>query len=272
MMEYKEQMLIGCEDNMHDWLLKHTWITWYIRDGNGNLRLVWDGNSQTISTQTEATWSGYHISPEHDPKTYDKYGRQVKESDRKNRLEDSEKFQLVLDECPYGVEIVEKPDYDNDARSGSTERDMPYLQCKTWSAFFRIEEDLPVSQPLLPNKEKLFRRYNILDYKDDCCGTILLDKSWFELEGEEGLTRDLNVPLEFIALSDAKKFGEGEYDAWANYIPMTRKESSWDLYYVMLIETKSDISRRVGLGKVFKEAFENSCRQEGKKWKEIILG
>jgi hypothetical protein len=32
-----------------------------------------------------------------------------------------------------------------------------------------------------------------------------------------------------------------------------------------------DISQRVGLGKVFKEAFENSCRHP-KQWKEFILG
>ncbi len=38
--EYKSQMLAGIEENSHDWLMNHTWITWYIRDDNGNLRLV----------------------------------------------------------------------------------------------------------------------------------------------------------------------------------------------------------------------------------------
>jgi Heterokaryon incompatibility protein (HET) len=273
-MEYKEHMLDGCEDNLHDWLMNRTWITWYIRDGNGNLRLVWDGESRTISAQAEATWKGYHLPPDYDEKVHDKFGRYVQECERKTRVVESSKFELILDECPFGVEIVGKPEFDTDARSSSTERDMPYLQFKTWSAFFRIEEDLlfqaESEQRLQQENEKIFRRYSILDYKDDWCGTILLDKFWVELEGRVP-TRDLNVPLEFIALSDAKQFGEGEYDAWANYIPMTRKESSWDLYYVMLIETKSDISQRVGLGKVFKEAFENSCRHP-KQWKEFILG
>lgn len=277
-MEYKEQMLAGCEDNLHDWLVNHTWITWYIRDGYGNLRLVWNGDSKTASHQAEPTWKGYSFPPNFDRTIHDKYGRFVTDNDeeRKTRITESEKFELILDECPYGVDITSDTDLNTDARSSSTEKDMPYLQFKTWSAFFRIE---PESQDRLSENgddhhaptEKIFRRYSILDYKDDWCGTILLDKFWGDLE-DKVRTRDLNVPLEFIALSDAKQFGEGEYDAWANYIPMTRKESSWDLYYVLLIEAKNDISTRVGLGKVFKEAFENSCKPEGKQWKEFILG
>jgi len=275
-MEYKEEMLAGCEDNLHDWLMNRTWITWYIRDGNGNLRLVWDGESKTMSAQAEATWKGYSLPRDYHTDTHDKFGRYVPVSEKENRLDKATDFHIILDECPFGVEIVGRPDYDTGARSSSTERDMPYLQFKTWSAFFRLEEDLPCkddSEQRLPREnEKIFRRYSILDYKDDWCGTILLDQFWVKLEGRVP-TRDLNVPLEFIALSEAKQFGGGEYDAWSNYIPLTRKESSWDLYYVMLIETKSDISQRVGLGKVFKEAFENSCRHEGKKqWKEFILG
>ena len=274
-MEYKEEMLVGCEDNLHDWLMKRTWITWYIRDGNGNLRPVWGGESKTISAQAEETWKGYNIPGDFHTDTHDKFGRYVQPAERANRLAEAADFRIILDECPFGVEIVGRADYDTDARSSSTERDMPYLQFKTWSAFFRIEEDLPCkddSDPRLPENEKIFRRYNILDYKDDWCGTILLDQFWVKLEGRVP-TRDLNVPLEFIALSEAKQFGDGEYGAWSNYIPLTRKESSWDLYYVMLIETKADISQRVGLGKVFKEAFENSCRNEGRKeWKEFILG
>lgn len=267
-MEYKEQMLAGCEDNLHDWLRKHTWITWYIRDGSGNLRLVWDdGESKTASPHAETTYKGYSLPHNYNAETHDRYGRFVKDvaKERERRITKSGKFELILAECPYGVDIIGNLDFDPDTRSSSTERDMPYLQFKTWSAFFRIELSDTAG-------DTIFRRYSILDYKDDWCGTILLDKLWVELDGVP-TTRDLNIPLEFIALSDAKQFSEGEYGAWANYIPMTRKESSWDLYYVMLIETKSDISYRVGLGKVFKEAFEkNCCRQETERWKEFILG
>ncbi|RDL36739.1 uncharacterized protein BP5553_06091 [Venustampulla echinocandica] len=265
-MEYKDQMLAGCEDNLHAWLMRHTWITWYIRDGNGKLRLVWDGKSKTKPTHEESTWKGYHIPHDVDSQTHDKYGRYVERSERENRINKSGIFELILDECPYGVDITGELDLNTDARNSSTERYMPYLQFKTWSAFFRIQED-----PLSAGDARDFRRYSILDYKEDWCGTILLNKFWVKLDKQDP-NRDLNVPLEFIAISDAKKFSDSEYNAWSHYIPVTRKESSWDLYYVLLIETKSGISKRVGLGKVFKEAFENSCQDEGKQWKEFILG
>jgi len=43
------------------------------------------------------------------------------------------------------------------------------------------------------------------------------------------------------------------------------------LYYVLLVEHNSGgIAARRGLGKVFKEAFSNSCLP-GREWKEIIM-
>jgi hypothetical protein len=82
----------------------------------------------------------------------------------------------------------------------------------------------------------------------------------------------LEEPLAFIAISDAKQFSDDEYNDWANYIPLERQESNWDLYYVLLITYEDDICYRQGLGKVFKDAFDNSCKPEGKQWKEFILG
>lgn len=55
------------------------------------------------------------------------------------------------------------------------------------------------------------------------------------------------------------------------YIPREREQSKWDLYYVLLIETREEVAYRVGLGKVFKEAFSNSCKREAA-WKEFIMG
>lgn len=50
----------------------------------------------------------------------------------------------------------------------------------------------------------------------------------------------------------------------------------WDLYYVglLLMEKKKGINYRLGLGKVFKEAFKNSCyelQNGGRQWKEFVL-
>lgn len=260
-MEYKPRMLSGCEDNLHDWLMNHTWITWYIRDGNGNLRLVWDGEGgKTTSAQPDLTSRGYIRHLNMDETVYDKYGRYIREDERKLRR--SENFKLILDECPYDVNIVGSVDNVDNFVNNSTEKDMPYLQFFTWSAYFRIRPD---GRPTRPPFGVKFRRYSIEDYKDDWCGTILLDKFWVE-------ELNLGDPLEFIALSDAKRFDDEEYDDWANYIPMERQESNWDLYYVMLIKYESGIACRMGLGKVYKHAFDNSCKPEGKKWKEFILG
>lgn len=40
--EYRRDMLQGCLDNVSEWLQARTWIRWYIRDGNGDLRPLWD--------------------------------------------------------------------------------------------------------------------------------------------------------------------------------------------------------------------------------------
>jgi hypothetical protein len=263
LMEYKPHILASCEENLEDWLMNHTWITWYIRDSDGNLRLVWDaGDGDRIPKRTDNTWRGYHrfqgqeIAEE---KNYDKYGRYIREGMRHLPRFD---FTLVLPECPYGVNIIENSSSAPSSilNRNSPDKDLPYLQFYTWSAFFRIRTD--------PKQDygKKFQRYSILDYKDDWCGTILLDRNFY-FRNDDG-----EKPFEFIAISDAKQFDMSEYDGWAYYIPKERPESVWDLYYVLLIEYRNEIAYRVGLGKVFKDAFLNSCKKDGKQWKEFILG
>jgi hypothetical protein len=260
--QYKERMLTGVEDNLQDWLLNHTWITWYIRDGNGNLRLVWNGETGPPGHRTASSWKGYRRPVTPLPSAdYDRYGRFINPSEK--HLKRDQGFELILDEFPFDVEIVQGTDAH---APNSTDKDMPFLQFFSWSAYFRIREDKRFSYPDTQNFR--FRRYNIEDYKDDWCGTIMLDYVW-------AVKRDLELedPLEFVAISDAKLFHEDEYNDWANYIPMERNQSTWDLYYVWLIEYRDDIAYRVGLGKVYKEAFKkNSCKPGERRWKEFILG
>ncbi|KAF2847963.1 HET-domain-containing protein [Plenodomus tracheiphilus IPT5] len=265
--EYKSQILAGIEDNLHDWLMNHTWITWYIRDGNGNLRPVWDGNTGKMpGKMVDTTWKGYTLPTEPTLTAHDTYGRRIRASEQE-RLIDRE-FTLILDECPFAVEIVHET---GGHAPNSAAKDMPFLQFYTWSAHFRIREERRTQ--VVPHAGRdtdsnLLLRYSIFDYKDDWCGTIMLDSVWV-VKNAIDIDDD---PMEFMAISDAKQFDREEYDDWANYIPMERRESTWDLYYVLLIERKADIAYRVGLGKVYKEAFENSCKPEGKRWKEFILG
>ncbi|MCJ1454643.1 hypothetical protein MMC28_004996 [Mycoblastus sanguinarius] len=58
-MEYKPGMVEGSLANLHEWLMKHTWIHWYIRDGHGNLRPLWDGEKAVEDTSSEKRWRGY---------------------------------------------------------------------------------------------------------------------------------------------------------------------------------------------------------------------
>ena len=77
---------------------------------------------------------------------------------------------------------------------------------------------------------------------------------------------------EFIAVSDAKGFELEEYDGWTYYTPAEKEQSAWELYYVLLVvHDDLGVAHRVGLGKVYKEALQNSCDGEAE-WKEFILG
>ena len=259
-MNYKPHIVEGCEANLHDWFMYHTWIVWYIRDADGNLRLVWDENGQDKLQMKQKEWLGYQPQSELS-EWCDAYGRVIPE-ERRGLPRD--KFEMTIPECPYGVTIT-------DASRKLGDPDRPYLQFFTWSAHLKLRRD-----PTIPQRghgEK-FRRYSILDNWGDWCGTIVLDKGWAEHTNAEEMHSH-----EFIAISDARNFHKDEYDDWTYYIPKERISSKWDLYYVLLIEKREvqisgyiyTVSERVGLGKVFKLAFDRSCHVQGKKWTEIIL-
>ena len=107
-----------------------------------------------------------------------------------------------------------------------------------------------------------------MDSKDDFCGTIVLPDQWVEQGFRE---KGIDTVYELIAISEAKDFTPEEFDGWTYYIPKERDESEWDLWYVLLVEKVDEaVVKRVGLGKVFQEAFENSC-SPGKEWREFIM-
>jgi len=196
------------------------------------------------------------MSPEYPKKdaTYDQYGRFIQ---AKHRELPRDTFELTLPEFPYSV-FVKEPG----SRLDSQLPDLPFLQFWTWSAFLRLERH----HTPMPNLGRNLNRVGISDCKGDWCGTIVLDHGWLSRR------QDPRKAYEFIALSDARGFDEKEgYDDWTFYIPVSREQSEWDLYFVMLIEREGNVSHRVGLGKVFKQAFFNSF-SPGQKWREFILG
>jgi hypothetical protein len=58
-MEYRSCQIEGVLANVHEWLTEHTWIAWYIRDGHGNLRPVWDGEVSSECDSADERWKGY---------------------------------------------------------------------------------------------------------------------------------------------------------------------------------------------------------------------
>jgi Heterokaryon incompatibility protein (HET) len=251
-MTYNRSTIEACLPNVHEWLTEHTWISWYIRDGHGDLRPIWNSSIHTEGGQrVEGRWKGYGTTqPPETP--CDPYGRSLQEE---YEALDRSKFVRTLPEYPYRVSIASA-----DVKRESQFSDQCFLQFWTWSAFLRL---YPHRQPSHQTLGEGLWRYDIADYTRDWCGTIVLNRRW-------GDQWPVGKEHEFIAISAAKDFSAEENDVWTYYIPKEKGQSEWDLYYVLLIEHKGEIAHRVGLGKVFKEAFSNSCLP-GREWKEIIL-
>ncbi|RDW75474.1 hypothetical protein BP6252_06616 [Coleophoma cylindrospora] len=332
--EYRSSQLEGVLINVREWLLEHTWIAWYIRDGRGNLRPVWDGERSTTCESLEERWKGYkavppnrefsdlqtkalenlenpdeddfirwskeqeqyakesrfmqrdekgkylvHVMPEEyrpnmplehhrrrdhpdgipdqdeTHKIQDEYGREIS-LQMAQRIRNG--FQQCLPDNPFRVYIEKytaEPDKDFP--------DQPLLQFWTWWASLRIVRSTTQTANL-PGLVK----YDIADDVSDWCGSIMLDTNWLEKERRRGHRVD-GSRRDFLAISDAKAFTKEECDTWTYYVPKERENSEWDLYYVLLVEQKDRIWSRVGLGKVFKAAFENAMGP--KRWREIIL-
>ncbi|KAK8118424.1 Heterokaryon incompatibility protein [Apiospora kogelbergensis] len=57
--DYASNMTDGCVSNVQEWLRDHTWIRWYVRDYEGNLRPLWDMEHLLEDRSTESRWRGY---------------------------------------------------------------------------------------------------------------------------------------------------------------------------------------------------------------------
>lgn len=47
--EYKTDMIEGCLQNVNEWIVNHTWVHWYIRDGHSDLRPIWFIQAMTLT-------------------------------------------------------------------------------------------------------------------------------------------------------------------------------------------------------------------------------
>lgn len=165
-------------------------------------------------------------------------------------------FYISPKECPYPP-IIHPYDgnLDSDPSRGPL---MPLLQFWTWYAQLNIASS-PKEAQVEAGLHQNLERCNIADNNGDWCGSIVLDRAWVK--------HCKDARQEFVAISEAKAFSLLECNSWTYYIPKERAESEWDVFYVLLIERKDEKWERVGLGKVFKEAFTRTAE-----WREIMLG
>ncbi|KAH7399198.1 heterokaryon incompatibility protein-domain-containing protein [Phaeosphaeria sp. MPI-PUGE-AT-0046c] len=301
-MLYDAEFLDGVFRDTNAWLLKHTWITWNVRDGHGDLRQLWDKRFCGTDNTTEARWRGYRTSarvcgnqretsssfddknksrfdlftkpvtwhhmlkvPQDHKIALDLFGRDFEDFGDCGDYLDSPSSLLVrnargrpfkgsLPEFPYRV--VQKP---YQSVMESIEHPLkPILQFHT---LYKRLNLVPDTKEISNKSQAQLKRYRIADDTGDWCGSIVLDSSWVGRQQDHSQLRH-----EFIAISEAMRFSEEECATWTYYIPKEQEESEWDLYYVLLIRFKGDVWERIGVGKVFKEAF------EGAEWDEIVLG
>ena len=249
---YQPPMLTGAVESIPDWLKVHTWISWYLVDRNSNIIgeigtfAKTDMPSAADKREQLAKEIGTRFTLTPRPPHHD--GKERWPS--RKRSEFTKKVPLQPDrmdtDCPpYACGVSY------------------FLQFWTWSAFFRLGTPSSSDSPSI-------KRYPILDRNSDICGSIVLPLS-FTTAVENVLTTQT---FEFLATSDARILFEEELPEWTYYIPKERHDSSWDLWYVLLVETdEGGVSRRVGVGKVFKDAFYQSFagEMEGMEWREFIL-
>ncbi|KAK2039714.1 HET-domain-containing protein [Colletotrichum somersetense] len=177
-----------------------------------------------------------------------------------------DEFSITLRDYPYRV--VKAP---FDARPETAEHPLlPILQFRTWHAWLYIHEARDGGGEDNNNNHLHHRqraantggggglvRHHIADEGGDWCGSIALDAAW---------AAGKPARQEFVAVSEAKSFSAAECREWTYYVPKERDQSEWDLFYVLLVERRDERWERVGVGKVFKEAF------RGREQKEIMLG
>jgi hypothetical protein len=260
---YRRSTISGILSNITDWILKRTWISWYVRDRYNIPRLLHKLGQEPIPFQR--------------PSKLDSPTLTVKVEDR--RISDGVRAMQMP------MQAIQQPpvkwpaqnrslffkavpnlefdtmDVDNENPEDFERRDTKYLQFWTWSGFFRLRDWPPErSSDLAPG----LSRFGILDNNDDFCGSVVLDDAWV-------LENPVDAVYEMIAISEAKDFTPEEFHGWTYYITKERDESEWDLWYVLIVEKIDDVVvRKMGLGKIFQEAFENSC-SPGKEWKEFIM-
>ncbi|CEI60079.1 unnamed protein product [Fusarium venenatum] len=124
------------------------------------------------------------------------------------------------------------------------------LLFQTFTGHFSLSRKTMSGPVVNTSQETHLRQFGIADSFGDWCGTITLDKSWYNQVG--GI-------FEFAAISEAKDFSMEELDTWTYYVSEERQQAEWYCFYALMIrceETKGGpVAERVGLAKNFQSSF-----------------
>ncbi|KAK1753779.1 hypothetical protein QBC47DRAFT_415530 [Echria macrotheca] len=291
---YDGDFLGGCLDDIRDWLLNHTWIIWYVRNWEGDLRPLWERPTVPPSNRTNLIpqcrgyksrrrpGCGWVNDLDVDENTaldgkVDDYGRPLRDRWFQDLARGQTAFSKRFPDHPFGVRGPDLEESGNHMffhnRSGGWSSDHHH-------SFYKLRPDHRPYQPILQfwtlqcefpvvrDDNSLARhhlqRFRIMDTSANRCGSVVMDKKWADERIKDG------ERCTFVALSEAKCITEEEKDSWAEYPGSAEEGSEWCCFYVMALtmDVKRGVSERVGLGKVFQLAFQRSdCT-----WSEIILG
>ncbi|RSL64594.1 hypothetical protein CEP53_003996 [Fusarium sp. AF-6] len=231
--------------NLHNWLTEHTWIVWYLADGE-KWNLAWNSRHFVEQEEPLRRWDGYNAGP------HDLYGR----SRDAIRCRDDRRYSI------YGT-------FDEDDKKeiewfkSQHRPDKGLLLFQTFTSWFALSRKGHSKQT---DMGKDLHRFGLTDKLGDWCGTIILDKDWFNNVG--GL-------FEFAAISDAKEFSFEELDTWNYYIPEERQQAEWYCFYALMLSWREDgngraVAERVGLAKIYQSSFFSRSFRPCS-WKSIIL-
>lgn len=244
--DYLPAMVHGTLLHLHDWLMSHTWITWYTSE-SGKVFPLWDGKQSKLSGR----WSGYKDNVSGSSSGLDSCGR----SNGRSQTEDHGASQALATRVSQTCTLREW--------SRGLEKRDGIIYFSTWSAFLCLSRPFREAATRDSTMFAGLKRFGISDARGEWCGVILLEERWAWEIGSE---------FQFVAISDARDFTLDEYDSWTYYVPKEREDSEWDLYNVLLVREVGEpgVYERVGLGKVYKDSFNNSFKP-GKDWRTFAL-
>ncbi|RSL68344.1 hypothetical protein CEP54_002884 [Fusarium duplospermum] len=140
--------------NLHNWLTEHTWIVWYLGDGE-KWSLAWDASEHVEQASSLERWDGYSPGP------YDVYGRS------RDAIRCRNKRRLSIDKT------FDEDDEDQLELVKSHRPRKGLLLFQTFTSWFALSRKSHSKQT---DMDEGLHRFGLTDKLGDWCGTVILDK------------------------------------------------------------------------------------------------